>query len=105
MPIATTCIGCTKADTAPKHRIIVPGVETDVEVAWHYDCHNIATNGDCLICAGVIAVHPDLKDEALGAQLEADFPLHPDLADSVATAKSVEAEAEPIYGEPESAEA
>lgn len=94
MPTNTPCVGCGKSDTAPKHRSIVPGVpgfSDDVEVGFHYDCHHIVTKGACLLCAHVIATHPELKDAELGAALEANFPLHPEL---VAAAEAAAAESE-----------
>lgn len=62
MPV---CIGCTKTtDAAPVH-ILSSGQGTDeLRIAWHHDCHQIAT--DCELCSSVVTAYPALKDAALG---------------------------------------
>ena len=45
----TTCLGCGKADPAPKDQVALPDGNS---VFYHMDCHVIVAN--CQVCKGVL---------------------------------------------------
>lgn len=62
-----TCIGCGGVAYAGSARHQIAVTPTD-DVCWHADCHAASSPG-CEICAAIVAAHPDLKDQALGAKV------------------------------------
>jgi hypothetical protein len=55
-----TCIGCEQTDDHPKHVI---ALSDGNEVAWHNDCHAIATG--CAVCAATAGSADGLKGDKL----------------------------------------